>query len=291
MANYPFKIGKATVNSTGGGITNAEVIEYAETLPTASETSPNFVQTPDGTLYRKKAVEGGELGELGEDWVKGRFKITDPTQSSSLITQDVNFSSNNQQFSNFYVDMFKLFDIRYDNNVVFSNGSWTNSEYAIVDFGEKQTVSSQLILYLTLTATPISPSVSYEYVAMQEVPTPTTADNGKVLGVTNGAYALQEASGGGGEIYMHNIITKRFTGRVQFYTTSKTPLTFNDFVNGNAGGGCFGLILFNNATYFPYQIEYDASDLTIYLLCSKVSDGSSFTISFGESSFDHDFVR
>ena len=31
-----------------------------------------------------------------------------------------------------------------------------------------------------------------------DIPTPTTADNGKVLGVANGAYALQEAGGGGG---------------------------------------------------------------------------------------------
>ena len=31
-----------------------------------------------------------------------------------------------------------------------------------------------------------------------EIPTPTTSDNGKVLGVANGAYELQEASGGGG---------------------------------------------------------------------------------------------
>ena len=40
-------------------------------------------------------------------------------------------------------------------------------------------------------------------------PTPTTADNGKVLGVTNGAYALQEASGGGGgtQLYLHKIFT------------------------------------------------------------------------------------
>ena len=43
---------------------------------------------------------------------------------------------------------------------------------------------------------------------MQEVPTPTTADNGKVLGVTNGEYALQEASGGGGtQLYLHVIRT------------------------------------------------------------------------------------
>lgn len=41
-----------------------------------------------------------------------------------------------------------------------------------------------------------------------DIPTPTTADNGKVLGVTNGAYALQEASGGGGtQLYLHRIQT------------------------------------------------------------------------------------
>ena len=38
-----------------------------------------------------------------------------------------------------------------------------------------------------------------------EIPTPTTSDNGKVLGVANGAYALQEASGGGGaQLYGHS---------------------------------------------------------------------------------------
>ena len=39
-----------------------------------------------------------------------------------------------------------------------------------------------------------------------EIPTPTTSDNGKVLGVSNGAYALQAASGGGGtQLYIHYI--------------------------------------------------------------------------------------
>lgn len=42
-----------------------------------------------------------------------------------------------------------------------------------------------------------------------DIPSPTTADNGKVLGVTNGAYALQEASGG--QLYQHNIRLKNTT--------------------------------------------------------------------------------
>lgn len=46
-----------TAPGGGGGITNAQVIEKVEQLPTATADSPDFVQTPDGTLYRKKAVE------------------------------------------------------------------------------------------------------------------------------------------------------------------------------------------------------------------------------------------
>lgn len=45
-------------------------IEYAEELPAASETSPAFVQTPDGVLYRKKATKKApEGGSLLGTWV------------------------------------------------------------------------------------------------------------------------------------------------------------------------------------------------------------------------------
>ena len=43
---------------TGGdGIENNEVIVQYDTLPTATADSPDFVQTPDGTLYRKSKRE------------------------------------------------------------------------------------------------------------------------------------------------------------------------------------------------------------------------------------------
>ena len=50
-----------------------------------------------------------------------------------------------------------------------------------------------------------------------DIPTPTTADNGKVLGVTNGAYALQEASGGGSTGYT-----------VEFQEISKGTVVYAD---------------------------------------------------------------
>ncbi len=55
MADYKFPIAKATVNSTGGGgITEAQVIVQVDEVPaTVTADSPSFIQTPDGTLYRK----------------------------------------------------------------------------------------------------------------------------------------------------------------------------------------------------------------------------------------------
>lgn len=53
------------------------------------------------------------------------------------------------------------------------------------------------------------------------IPTPTAADNGKVLGVANGAYALQAASGGGGSAkrYCHNIRLDLNNNSVYFSVT------------------------------------------------------------------------
>lgn len=82
-----------TAPGGGGGITNAEVIEYAEELPTASETSPNFVQTPDGKLYRKKAVEGSGLTGT---W---RFKSSSEISVTKSEIFNVQFQYNGQSYN------------------------------------------------------------------------------------------------------------------------------------------------------------------------------------------------
>lgn len=198
----------ATYQKKGsGGITNAEVIEYAETLPTASETSPNFVQTPDGTLYRKKAVESGGL--LGT-WI---FKDTiDVSTDYSFL---VKFKANGVSFDCTRMEIHTGFNpegkglVYYENETLNSpsvyvyqspSDEWFNDSYKTIQITDISSLTNvdEFTQWLTANATGGGASVSYEYVAMQEVPTPTTADNGKVLGVTNGAYALQEASGGGG---------------------------------------------------------------------------------------------
>ena len=75
------------ISATGGG-----GIEYAAELPTASATSPAFVQTPDGVLYRKKAVEGSSL--LGT-WV---FNDTIPFLRYNS-TYNISFNSYNQNYT------------------------------------------------------------------------------------------------------------------------------------------------------------------------------------------------
>ena len=196
----------------GGGITNAQVIEKVEQLPTATADSPDFVQTPDGTLYRKKAVEGVSL--LGT-WVfnfDDTFAIVPPTISEN-INYNITFISNGQTFNLLQQQNYKNIAIYlyYDTTQVCTDSSgsgWTNTAYKTIQITDVSSLTNvdEFTTWLTANATKQGggASVSYEYVAQQDIPTPTTADNGKVLGVANGAYALQAAGGGGTKLYKHH---------------------------------------------------------------------------------------
>ena len=46
------------ITEISAGLTDYALIVKADTLPTATAISPDFVQTPDGKLYRKKVTEG-----------------------------------------------------------------------------------------------------------------------------------------------------------------------------------------------------------------------------------------
>lgn len=72
------------------------------------------------------------------------------------------------------------------------------------------------------------------------IPTPTTSDNGKVLGVANGAYALQEAGGGGGsgtQLYSHQLT---IDGSDYYYiSSSETPCnSLSELQGSNFIFGC-----------------------------------------------------
>lgn len=61
--------------------------------------------------------------------------------------------------------------------------------------------------------------------ANPDIPTPTTSDNGKVLGVANGVYALQEAGGGGGtQLYKHTITISSLSIELTIFSTNDAAL-------------------------------------------------------------------
>lgn len=69
------------------------------------------------------------------------------------------------------------------------------------------------------------------------LPTPSADDNGKVLGVEDGAYALVAGSGGGTQLYRHNI-TLDFGGpaaKVAVISTSNEQFTIDDFKGVKSG--------------------------------------------------------
>ena len=84
-----------------GGVAASEYAQIAqipsnvisvESLPTATADSPDFVQTPDGTLYRKKVAADNSI--LAGSWV-----FDDNINFEGQI--DVNFTSNGGQFIGF----------------------------------------------------------------------------------------------------------------------------------------------------------------------------------------------
>lgn len=75
-------------------ISQSDIISV-ETLPTATADSPDFVQTPDGKLYRKKTIVDSSI-------LAGTWRFNDMNWNNVIDkTINVNFSSNNEQFIGF----------------------------------------------------------------------------------------------------------------------------------------------------------------------------------------------
>ena len=160
----------------GGGITQSTVIERPEALPTATADSPDFVQTPDGTLYRKKAVEGGSL--LGT-WVFNNT-ISSLAGGWSSVEFNVSFTSNNVEF-------IRMNHAGPDNALQYYNGTqyifaydflsntWDDTAYQTIQITDISALTNEeeFTSWLTANATKQGggASVSYEYVAQQDAGT------------------------------------------------------------------------------------------------------------------------
>lgn len=159
---------------SSGGLTQSTVIERPEELPTATADSPDFVQTPDGTLYRKKAVEGSSL--------LGTWSFTNDVASGLVIgvtaqTFNVTFTSNNVQYTSITINNNGApFDpnasLKYGNTVVFTNNNWNNTSYKTIQITDISALTNEAEFTSWLTANATKQgggaTVSYEYIAQQD---------------------------------------------------------------------------------------------------------------------------
>ena len=143
--------------------------------------------------------------------------------------------------------------VYYDPGTEVEGSAWVDESYKTINFGDtEQEVNSDFYNWFTYNATkqeePVVPTttktVSSDNLArfkqkcdetyaaignIPTIPTPTTSDNGKVLGVANGAYALQEASGGT-QLYRHELSTDQDGAYSQkLYVFTPTAEEFTDF--------------------------------------------------------------
>lgn len=159
-----------TAPGGGGGITNAEVIEYAEELPTASETSPNFVQTPDGTLYRKKAVEVESL--LGT-WVFNDNITGLPSIFGREKYYTFSFSSNSENYVKIILGKNNIGYYTNPDGVATTvyTTAWSNTAYKTIQITDISSLTNEaeFTSWLTANATQTGGGAfNYEYVAMQD---------------------------------------------------------------------------------------------------------------------------
>ena len=116
-----------------------------------------------------------------------------------------------------------------------------------------------------------------------DIPTPTTADNGKVLGVVEGAYALQEASGGGSGIYRH-YITDAEGSTATIFTNSADVLT--EWPTDDAGIIVVSLGQVENSDGLGNLLFLNHTDPTAPNYVYTTEDGSVRASSFTEVASD-----
>lgn len=129
------------------------------------------------------------------------------------------------------------------------------------------------------------------------IPAPTTADNGKVLGVANGEYALQEAGGGGGGgLYRHNVLISNkestadpFYVYVVVYSTSDSPITSTSALKDAIGVGvtsCSGYASIEGVLRSVFNVYVSGGVNVSYINASGIVDTyniSSFIVSISDN--------
>lgn len=100
----------------------------SNTLPTATESSSDYVQLANGKLYRKKVVESA-----GITWLINEI----PSKPSSDISASISFTSNGNSYTSITLYRSTVLwgdgGIQYDTTVVYgANNGWTSNDYRTI---------------------------------------------------------------------------------------------------------------------------------------------------------------
>ena len=260
----------------GGGITQSTVIERPESLPTATADSPDFVQTPDGTLYRKKATEGGSL--------LGTWMFNDNVDCSVGYTFNISFTCSyfpSTDFTSLIVSAgprFGPWNIFYDSGtsqnaydgLTETTGNWVNEACKTIQITDISALTNEAEFTSWLTANATKQgggaSVSYEYVAQQDAGasgggTQLKGYSGTIF--TNPQYGVRVSAihadgsiticeGDGGNVDVDNVVRLIIAGELDG-TNSRWNAPTEDSAGGGykityLGKGWSGYICYRNTT-------------------------------------------
>ena len=177
FVTYSNKIDITGPQGAPGTSPTVNIIEYADELPTATADSPDFVQTPDGTLYRKKAVEGAGL--VGTTYT---FKNSLSALITSSNTFNLSFTINNgTSYSSIKVNKAGWSaSLNYDDTKVWGSPAaedadfygWHGDVYKEITITNISSLTNvdEFVIFINSVATSTGggASVSYEYVALAD---------------------------------------------------------------------------------------------------------------------------
>jgi len=163
------------LSATGGGagISQSEVINRPNSLPTASASSPDFVQV-SGVLYQKKVTQEvpSTVTDLtGTTWV---FDDNISTSNFTDMSKSINFTSNSNNYTLFrtfaydgepdqYYIMYNITDI-YGNENYGDPITWTNSAFKTIEIVDGTDVEDAILIsFLQANATLQTAVTVYSY--------------------------------------------------------------------------------------------------------------------------------
>lgn len=167
-------LGAGNIDVSGGGggsgITNYEVIDRENSLPTASASSPDFVQV-DGITYQKKVSNGipSTISDLsGTEWI-----INSTTCNSGYGQFDINLECYSNNYDSIYIGYYwnggmGEFISSNDYVTVGSTEDPGINDFLEIDayieiIGGTDATNSDLISWLQANAT-MQPTTTYEYI-------------------------------------------------------------------------------------------------------------------------------